>query len=54
MDEARGSAQAWRQSSPEKITNYPDSNLFLEDPQLSRDGRQLLYSCGRITGDIGY
>ena len=47
-----GPAQDWRQSSPEKITNYPDSNLFLEDPQLSRDGRQLLYARGRITGDI--
>ncbi len=47
-----GPAQDWRQSAPEKITNYADSNLFLEDPQLSRDGRQLLYARGRITGDI--
>ena len=47
-----GPAQDWRPAEPEKITNYPDSNLFLEDPQLSHDGRQLLYSRGRITGDI--
>jgi eukaryotic-like serine/threonine-protein kinase len=47
-----GPAQDWRQAKPEKITNFPESGLFLEDPQLSRDGRQLLYSRGRITGDI--
>ena len=47
-----GPAQDWRQAEPQKITNYPESGLFLEDPQLSRDGRQLLYSRGRITGDI--
>ena len=47
-----GPAQDWRKSDPEKITNFPESGLFLEDPQISRDGRQLLYSRGRITGDI--
>nr|ART36311.1 C590 [uncultured bacterium] len=47
-----GPAQNWRKSEPEKITNFPESGLFLEDPQISRDGRQLLYSRGRITGDI--
>jgi Tol biopolymer transport system component len=47
-----GPAQDWRQSEPEKITNFPESGLFLEDPQLSRDGRRLLYSRGRITGDV--
>lgn len=47
-----GPAQDWRQADPEKVTNLPESGLFLEDPQISRDGRQLLYSRGRITGDI--
>ena len=47
-----GPAQDWRQAEPEKITTFPESGLFLEDPQISRDGRQLLYSRGRITGDI--
>ena len=47
-----GPAQDWRPGAPEKVTNYPESNLYLEDPQLSRDGRQLLYARGRITGDI--
>src|SRR4030095_11276692 len=47
-----GPSQDWRPSEPEKVTNFPESGLFLEDPQISRDGRQLLYSRGRITGDI--
>jgi hypothetical protein len=34
------------------MTNFKESGLLLEDPQLARDGRQLLYSRGRITGDI--
>jgi hypothetical protein len=45
-------AQDWRQAEPEKVTNFPESGLFLEDPQISRDGHWLLYSRGRITGDI--
>lgn len=47
-----GPAQNWRAAEPEKITNFPESGLFLEDPQISRDGRQLLYSHGHVTGDI--
>jgi len=47
-----GPAQDWKTAEPEKITDFPESGLFLEDPQISRDGRQLLYSRGRITGDI--
>ncbi len=47
-----GPAQNWRPMEPEKITNFPESGLFLEDPQISHDGRQLLYSHGHVTGDI--
>jgi Tol biopolymer transport system component len=47
-----GPTQDWRAAEPEKVTNFPESGLFLEDPQISRDGRQLLYSHGRFTGDI--
>src|SRR5262249_24542331 len=47
-----GPAQNWLQQPPQKITNFPESNLYLEDPQISRDGKQLLYSRGEITGDI--
>jgi eukaryotic-like serine/threonine-protein kinase len=47
-----GPGQNWRPGMPEKITNFPESGLLLEDPQTSRDGRQLLYSRGNLSGDI--
>jgi len=47
-----GPAQGWRQAEPQKVTNFPESGLFLEGAQLSRDGRWLLYSRRRTTGDI--
>jgi Tol biopolymer transport system component len=47
-----GPAQDWQQADPAKITNFSESGRFLEDPQISRDGKQLLYSRGKITGDI--
>ena len=47
-----GPAQDWRTADPEKMTNFPESGLFLEGPKISNDGRLLLYSHGRITGDI--
>ena len=47
-----GPAQDWQRAGPVKITDFAESGLFLEDPQISRDGKQLLYSRGRITGDI--
>ncbi len=47
-----GPAQNWRQAAPEKVTNFPEIGLILEDPQISRDGLKLLYSRGRIMGDI--
>ena len=47
-----GPTQNWRKAAPEKVTNFPESGLFIEDPQFSRDGRQLLYSRRSNTGDI--
>jgi len=47
-----GPAQGWRQAMPEQITHFPESGLFLEDPQSSKDGRWLFYSRARITSDI--
>jgi Tol biopolymer transport system component len=47
-----GPGQDWRPASLEKITDFPESGLFLEDPRISRDGRQLLYSRGHLTGDL--
>jgi Tol biopolymer transport system component len=47
-----GPTQGWRPAEPQKITNFPERDFFFEDPQISNDGRQLLYSRGRVTGDI--
>jgi Tol biopolymer transport system component len=47
-----GPTQKWRPAAPQKVTNFAESGLLLEDLQTSRDGRQLLLSRGRLTGDI--
>ena len=47
-----GPAQDWKQAAPEKVTNFPESGLFLEDPHFSHDGRNLVYARRRTTGDI--
>lgn len=47
-----GPAQDWRKAEPQKVTNFPESGLFIEDPRLSMDGKQLIYSRGKITGDL--
>jgi Tol biopolymer transport system component len=47
-----GPAQGWRQAEPQKITDFPESGLFIEDPRLSMDGKQLFYCRGKITGDL--
>jgi Tol biopolymer transport system component len=47
-----GPAQDWKPADPVKVTDFPEAGLFLEDPQISRDGKQLLYARGKITSDI--
>jgi serine/threonine protein kinase/Tol biopolymer transport system component len=48
-----GPAQNWRAAQPEKVTNFSLTPIsFIENPQLSRDGKQLAYSRGQITSDI--
>ncbi|MFN2502420.1 MAG: protein kinase [Pyrinomonadaceae bacterium] len=47
-----GPAQAWSKADPEKVTNFAESGLFLEDPHISSDGRKLIYSRRRTAGDI--
>ena len=47
-----GPAQNWKKSQPEKITNFPESGLFLEDPHIAPDGHTLFYARRRTTGDI--
>jgi Tol biopolymer transport system component len=48
-----GPAQEWAPAPPQRITDWHlTSQSFIEAPQISRDGRQLAYSRGRITGDV--
>jgi Tol biopolymer transport system component len=47
-----GPSQGWRKVEPVKVTSFPESGLFIEDPRLSMDGKQLIYSRGKITGDL--
>lgn len=47
-----GPSLGWRKAEPQKVTNFPESGLFIEDPRLSLDGKQLIYSRGRISGDL--
>ena len=47
-----GPAQNWRPGEPQKVTNYPESGLFMDDPQISGNGRRIIYTHGHLTGDI--
>jgi Tol biopolymer transport system component len=48
-----GPAQDWRQASPEKVIDFRlPSGAFIEDPQITPDGRYLLYARGRFSGDL--
>jgi len=47
-----GPAQNWRQAPPERVTQFPESGLLIEDAQTSPDGHTLAFSHGSITGDV--
>jgi Tol biopolymer transport system component len=47
-----GPAQEWRRAAPEPVTRFPERGLYLEEPQISRDGRTLFYARAQIAGDI--
>ena len=47
-----GPSQGWRKAEPVRVTDFPESGLFIEDPRISPDGKQLIYSRGKITGDL--
>jgi eukaryotic-like serine/threonine-protein kinase len=47
-----GPSQGWRKAEPQRVTSWPESGLFIEDPHFSLDGKQLIYSRGRIVGDL--
>jgi eukaryotic-like serine/threonine-protein kinase len=47
-----GPAQGWRATAPERVTDFPSSGLYLEDPQASPDGRELIFARGLTRGDV--
>jgi Tol biopolymer transport system component len=47
-----GPAQDWKSAPPEKVTDFSGTDLYIEDPKLSRDGSKLFFTRGRTTGDI--
>ena len=47
-----GPSQNWRPTEPQKVTNYPESDFFMDDPQISANGRRIIYTHGHLTGDI--
>jgi Tol biopolymer transport system component len=47
-----GPAQGWQQAPPERVTHFPEHGVYLEEPQISRDGRTLFYARAQIAGDI--
>jgi dipeptidyl aminopeptidase/acylaminoacyl peptidase len=47
-----GPAQDWKSAPPEKVTDFAGADLYIEEPQISKDGTKLFYTRGRTTGDI--
>jgi len=46
-------AQGWKGSRAREDYLLPrGSDFYMEDPQFSRDGKQLLFSRGKVGGDI--
>ncbi len=47
-----GPTQGWKQAPPQQVTFFPESNLYLEQPQLSADGGYLYYSRRSAASDL--
>ncbi|HVT44168.1 MAG TPA: protein kinase [Thermoanaerobaculia bacterium] len=47
-----GPAQQWRKATAQQVTFFPESNLYIEQPQMSADGKWIYYSRGNITADL--
>ena len=47
-----GPAQDWRAARPEQVTHFPERGVYVEEPQISRDGRTLFYAKAAVTGDV--
>ncbi len=47
-----GPAQAWKRTAPQKVTDFAESNLYIDDPEMSADQRYFFYSRGNFASDI--
>jgi eukaryotic-like serine/threonine-protein kinase len=47
-----GPSDGWRAAAPAPVTTFKESGLLLEDPQVSLDGRWLIYSRRQVTADL--
>jgi eukaryotic-like serine/threonine-protein kinase len=47
-----GPAQEWRTAPPQQVTFFPESNLYLEQPQMSLNGKYLYFSRRNATSDL--
>jgi Tol biopolymer transport system component len=47
-----GPAVGWKAAPPQQVTFFPESNLYLEEPQMSEDGKYLYYSRRSVSSDL--
>ena len=47
-----GPALNWKAAPPQQVTFFPESNLYLEEPQMSEDGKYLYYSRRSVSSDL--
>lgn len=47
-----GPALGWKSAQPQQVTFFPESNLYLEEPQMSADGKYLYYSRRSVSSDL--
>ena len=47
-----GPALGWKAKPPQQVTFFPESNLYLEEPQMSDDGKYLYYSRRSVSSDL--
>jgi len=47
-----GPGQGWRAAAPEQVTHFPERGVYVEEPQIARDGRTLFYAKASVAGNL--
>jgi Tol biopolymer transport system component len=47
-----GPAQYPRDAPPEQVTHFPEAGLYIEQPQISRNGKVFFFTRGRTVADL--